>query len=362
MSAALASFSNRLVDATFPELTLVDPQLLNGRVHSYFAGVQHRLTNALVLEVNGTGSFGRRLVTTDLVNRDFTLATGRINPKLPDINYRSSEGFSNYNALTAVARYRSSRGALQLAYTWSHVIDNQSEAFTGDFSSLSPTYLIDKVFFNPSASFSRQFDPHADRGNSDFDQRHNLVLFSWWELPSPRVPKLARLLGGWQVSGLAGFRSGFPYNLIGPTNAMPGKGVVVNNRPDLINPSAAQVAQPVAGGQLLLSKPAFAPAGASALGTLGRNAFTGPGFYNVDFSVSRTIALRPLGEAARLNLRADAYNVLNHVNLGNPISNYGHPAFGIAQYGRSGIGSDFLAAAPLIETPRRLQVSVRVTF
>src|SRR6266436_1744545 len=90
----------------FPDLTLVDPHLKNGYAHSYFAGVQHRLGDNLTLEVNGLGTYGRRLITTDVVNRDFTLPSGRINPNLPDIAYRAAEGFSNYNALTAVARYR----------------------------------------------------------------------------------------------------------------------------------------------------------------------------------------------------------------------------------------------------------------
>ncbi len=52
-----------------PRLDLVDPDLRNGRVKSYFAGVQQRITDNLTLEVNGLGSYGRALITTDVINR-----------------------------------------------------------------------------------------------------------------------------------------------------------------------------------------------------------------------------------------------------------------------------------------------------
>ena len=127
---------------SFPNVTLVAPNLLNGRSSSYFAGIQHRVTNDFTIEVNGLGTYGRNLITTDIINREFTTADGnRVNPNLPDINYRANQGFSDYNALTVVARYRWSRGYLQGSYTWSHYIDNQSDPLTGDFFDLSFTNI-----------------------------------------------------------------------------------------------------------------------------------------------------------------------------------------------------------------------------
>ena len=58
--------------ATFPSLTLMDPKLRNGYAESFFLGVQHPIGDNLTLEVNGTGSVGHRLITTDIVNRQFT--------------------------------------------------------------------------------------------------------------------------------------------------------------------------------------------------------------------------------------------------------------------------------------------------
>src|SRR6202022_2900013 len=157
-------------------------------------GIQQRITGNLTLEVNGLGTYGRALITTDVINRSFSTLTGRYNPSLPDIAYRANQGFSDYNALTAVVRYRTSRGMVQGSYTWSHAIDNQSDPLIGDFFNLNFTSIQSTADSNGRSAFSVQFNPLADRGNSDFDQRHNLVLFSYWNLPTPFSASKARLL------------------------------------------------------------------------------------------------------------------------------------------------------------------------
>ena len=141
ISTVLATFPGQTLDSDFPSLTLVDPNLRNGYVKSYFAGVQQRLTDNFTLEIEGLGSYDSNLITTDIVNRDFSTPAGRYNPNLPDIAYRGNEGFSNYNALAAVVRYRTSRGMIQGSYTWSHTIDNQSDPLTGDFFNLTFTSI-----------------------------------------------------------------------------------------------------------------------------------------------------------------------------------------------------------------------------
>src|SRR5262245_36912262 len=96
---------------------------------SYFFGVQHQPSDSWYFEANGTGALGRRLITTDLVNRPFSLRpeeagpgnSGRYyNPALPVLAYRATQGSSNYHAFAALARYRSRRVHFQGSYTWSH--------------------------------------------------------------------------------------------------------------------------------------------------------------------------------------------------------------------------------------------------
>jgi len=351
----------------FPNVTLVAPGLSNGRTSSYFAGVQHRVTNDFTIEVNALGTYGRNLVTTDVINRQFTTPDGNsVNPNLPDINYRANQGFSNYNALTVVARYRWSRGYLQGSYTWSHYIDNQSDPLAGDFFDLSFTNITSGAGTGGQAAFTQQFNPKSDIGNSDYDQRHNLVVFSYWNLPTAlQGTKAGILFRGWIVSGLAAFRAGLPYTVIDNTSpVLAGSGVLINPRPNLIDPTGAVLSSPISipGGKQLLNPAAFAGV-SDAIGTLGRNSLIGPGLYNIDISLGRSFGLRWLGESGRLTLRADAFNFLNHANLNNPDPLLGDTStFGAASFGRLGDPSGFPAVSPLNETPREIQMLLRVEF
>jgi len=329
----LASLSPQAVSNDFPNLTLVNPGLRNGYAHSYFAGVQHRITDNFTVEVNGLGTYGRRLITTDIINRDFSVNRGignptSVNPDLPEISYRGNQGFSDYNALTAVVRYRTSRGVVQGSYTWSHTIDNQSDPLLGDFFNLDFASIQGGSGTTGHAAFTQQFNPNVDRGNSDFDQRQNLVIFSYWNLPAPFAgSKFATVFRGWVVSELAAFRSGLPYSVFGTSNAIPGQGQLLDNRANIVNPGQAVLANPVPvpGGERLLNYSAFSEAAPSVVGNSGRNAFIGPGFYSLDLSLARSFGLRRLGEGGRLTFRADAYNFLNHVNLGQPTTTVDSP-------------------------------------
>ena len=72
---------------------------------------------------------------------------------------------------------------MKVAYTWSHAIDNQSEPLAGEFFDLSFTRAAGGISGLGRAAFSRQFDSRGDRGNSDFDQTHNLTFTAIWEIP-----------------------------------------------------------------------------------------------------------------------------------------------------------------------------------
>jgi hypothetical protein len=356
----LSNFAGVALNSDFPDLTLMDPNLKNGRVLSYFLGIEHRFSSNLTLEVNGTGSYGRHLITTDIVNRDFSTLAGQFNNALPEIAYRSGQGFSDYNALASVLRYRSRRGMAQVTYTWSHAIDNQSEPLLGDFFNLDFTSIQTTAGSSGRAAFSEQFNPQADRGNSDFDQRQNLVLLSYWNVPAIfSGSKAGVVFRDWIASGLAAFRSGFPYTVFAASNVVTGGGEILNQRANLVNASDVHTDQPVPGGVLLLNAAAFANPAASVLGNVGRNSLIGPGFYNLDLSLARSFAVT---ERGRITLRASAFNVLNHANLNSPDSLLGSPTFGIATFGRQGVQSGFPAVAPLNETPRQMQLSLKFEF
>jgi hypothetical protein len=353
VASVLGSFAS-VPQTDFPNLTMFSPELRNGYAQNYFYGLQQQVRERWTIEVNGIGSVAHHLVTTDIVNREFTTQDfpGRLNANLPDISYRSGQGFSNYQGLTASARYHTERILFQAAYTWSHAIDNQSEPLAGDFFDLSFTSITSGTKGGAVATFSRQFDPLSDRGASDFDQRHNLVFFSAWSLP-------------WRLkfSQMAAFRAGFPYTVYSNSSDFPnaGDGLILNNRADRAAGVAAMAAN-IDGGRQILNPDAFAAPGASALGTTGRNAFRGPGLYNFDASLSRSFALPRLGEAGKATIRADAYNLLNHANLNNPDSTLGDANFGQALYGRVGRQTGFPASIPFTESARQVQVMLRIEW
>ena len=308
--------------------------------------MQQYVSKDFYIEVQGQGALGRHLISTDFVNRVAALShgsntLGRLNQSLAeDIYFRSNWVSSSYNALTALMRYQNRRSQTQLAYTWAHSIDNQSDPLQGNFDDLQAGRASNTDRGINRAGFTRQFQPGFDRANSDFDQRHNLVMFSIWDIGVRRRGRSSRLLlEDWQVSGIAGFRSGFPFNVISSNllQACPGSNVssytqILRNRPNLVpgvDPFFAH-RQPVPGGYQLLNPAAFCDPGADSVGTLGRNALTGPGFWNVDLSLSKSFRPRFLGESGAIRFRADFFNAFNHANLGNPDGLAGSLTFGQA--------------------------------
>ncbi len=369
VDSVLSAYEGRRFSGDFPRLTLFDPDLSNGYAQSLFVGVQRELTSNWSVEINHLASLGRKLITTDIVNRQFSVGRGgdnpqgRLNPELPDISYRAAQGASNYHALTAVGRYRSRRGFVQLAYSWSHTIDNQSDPLLGDFFDLTFIGSRAATGSRGTAAFSRQFDSAADRGSADFDQRHNLVFYSGWDVPALFSDSgVAPLFRNWRFAQVAAFRGGFPYSVFAPTRSLDRQGQILNQRADLLNPSAAEVDRVAAGGRQLLDTAAFSQPARGTLGNTGRNAFSGPGLYNVDLSISRVIPARWLGESGTVTLRADVFNVFNHANLNNPDALVGSSNFGFASYGRRGRDTGFPALTPLDETPRQIQLMLRFEF
>lgn len=320
LSQQLPRLEGQPVADGFPDITRIDPRLKDALVQTFFAGVETRV-GAVTAESAWTGALGRQLLVTDWVER----------ARKPRVRWRSNQGLSNYYGWQNSLRWRHQWGLLTATYTWSHVIDIQSDPLAGEFFDLSYA-RVTAAASTRRAQFAREGDSRGERGSADFDQRHNFTLSSYWQWR------------GWRFSQLAAIRSGFPYSV-----------TAGDQRAVLIGSAAADSA--VAGGRLLLNRDAFTSPGGTA-GT-ARNAFRGPGLASADVSIARTVEL---GERFRVTLRADFYNVLNRVNLSNPESDIFSPDFGVARYGRRGRDSGFPALRPLVETPREVQLMLRVEY
>ena len=260
---------------------------------NYNLNVQKSLGNAAVAQVGYVGSTSRKLsVMLDVNQIPGTLTDGNFAAQYPNfscsscsINQLNSVGTSNYNALQATLRMRSWHGfTSQFAYTWAHELDEVSE-YRGPLP-------LDSNFLK------------AEYGNGDFDTRNNFSAFFTYDIPGSSFgPKI--LTHGWQVSGLMTFHGGQPLSEI--------------------RPGLNQIANPFAGVSHAFSKGGvtwYNPAAYCSpsptclpntlLGTVARNAIYGPGFADVDLSVSKNI---PVTERVRVQLRAEMFNLFNRINL-----------------------------------------------
>jgi hypothetical protein len=350
---------------------LLQPDLRSAYVQSFFAGVRSTVRQGLAFEVNGLGSLGRKLITSDVINR-----RPRSSARFSDLYYRGNQGTSEYLGLSAVADYRRGGAVLRLSYTMSRMFDIQSEALEGDFFDLRPNPRSSVAL---ESTFARQYDSAAEWGLSNFDQRHNLTLLSVWDIPGLwGRPLHRRLTRNWTIAAMGAIRSGFPFTVIGQDASS----AILRNRADLVLPDAiagsgAGVCLPATPGfrlnpvcgVRLLNPEAFRVARTGELGDTVKNQFRGPGLFSLDLSLSRSFPMRMLGEAGRFLVRVDAFNVLNHVNLNNPaaiirpgIEAFGPDDFGIALYGREGRATGFPTLTPFTETPRQIQLLLRIEF
>ena len=361
VSAALAYYSTQTSVSDFPKLTAFQPRLRNGYAEQFFLGVRTEPAARWSIELNGTGSLGRRLIATDVINRNEL-----VNPALPAISYLGNQGLSDYYSLNVVTRWRPHYGFLQASYTWSHAIDLQSDPLAGglfnlDFVNIGPAPGESPTAPN-GAAFSTPGNSRGDRASADFDQRHTLVFYSYWQVPPAGSPLVRRILADWRFSQLAAVRSGFPYSVFTAISASTPDVVNAHARP--LSPGYALLAtpRPVTGGERLFDASAFCSDNACPNAPTGRNAFAGPGLIDLDVSVSRVLHPRWLGEAGGLTLRADGFNFLNHANLNPPGNIPGTSSYGVALFGTPRQSAGFPSLVPLAQTARQIQLMVRLSF
>jgi len=108
---------------------------------------------------------------------------------------------------------------------------------------------------------------------------------------------------------------------------------------------------------------AIAGATGTDLGNVGRNVLRGPRQTNVDFSVIKRF---PFGESRNIEFRAEFFNLFNHVNLANPISNFNAVLSSGGSIdtntGRIINPGDFGRVTSTSNNPRLIQVAVKINF
>jgi len=326
-------------NATLPSppygVLAANPDFSTPRVHTLNFNIQRELTQSTLLQVGYVASLGRDLpIFVDInqpVNGVRPLASQY--PTLGTINQYNTIAFSNYNSLQTALRQRLRKGlSVNFNYTWSHAIDDASDAKPNPENSF---YLIN------------------DKGSSKFDARHIVSGFVSYE--APQFAKFApRLTKGWQFNSLFTFSTGSPFNILAGTNV---SGTGENqDRVNLIGDPYANV--PVLTGTTAVqyfNPAAFGKPAAGTYGNLGRDALYGPGFGSADVSVFKRT---PITERISTEFRVEVFNVFNRTNWANPNVTFTSGSFGqltATKNGSSGAGLGF-------GEPRNTQLSLKVIF
>jgi hypothetical protein len=299
--------------------------LQNPRVHTYNANLQRELWWQTGVTVGYAGSRGKHLLRSGDVNlaqptgaldgRPFIAAgTPRMNTAFSTIELKSSDGDSWYNALILDVRRRWSQGvALQASYTLSKSEDTtQASTFFSDAT-------------NGTTSALPEFVPGYNRGPSDFDSRHVLVMNGTWELPlgRGRAGVAGAVLDGWRLSGIWTMRSGNPLTVFVQSNRSrsqwnPSRGPGIGqDRPDYApgyGPHNAVLGRP----DQWFDPNAFVLQPAGTFGNTGRGDFRGPNLRTLDMSLTRDFPWARLGPAGHLEFRVEMFNVLDRANFGIP--------------------------------------------
>ncbi|HEY1215720.1 MAG TPA: TonB-dependent receptor [Bryobacteraceae bacterium] len=246
-----------------------------------------------------------------------------------------SDGFdSNYNGVIAAIQHRMSNSfSLLTNYTWSHCIS------VGD----APGDVAGIVNQNP-------YYPRGDRANCGFDVRHifntSIVASSNFKSLNP----IARaVVNDWQLSPIIRILSGVPMDIMsGIDNSRNGQG---RDRPNYVPGIDVYTHNHIQRQANLayLNKAAFTQNSVGTFGNVGRNAFRGPKYYNLDLSLSRNFQLY---ERLKLQMRLEGFNVFNH------------PFFGTS--GGSGftttLSSGTFGNATAAYDPRIFQAAAKFTF
>jgi hypothetical protein len=285
--------------------------------YHYSLQTEYQLPFESVFTLGYNGSLTRHYLTQMNLNA-VAIARGiPINPKANRVGYFPNSANANYNALLATLRHSFAHGFnLQAQYTWAKSMDENSSPYEED---------------------PYPYDVHAAYGRSDYNVQNAFKLFGLWQPVFFHGNNLLeKTLGGWSLGGIWNVHTGFPFNPVYNTNGVyyqnsdygqlrpaavrGGAGSKANNAvfmgPTNLNYGGNATKYFIAPTYAL--GPAFPATAAAPIPGIHRNSLTGPGYNDVDASLSKNFGLpnnRVLGTNAVFEVRADAYNVFNKLNL-----------------------------------------------
>jgi hypothetical protein len=273
-------------------------------------GVQKEVVKNLLVEISYLGSYGTHLPLRYNINQP-TPGAGAIQGRRPydlwsTVTWLNDVGTSSYNALTVRAERRYANGfSFLTSLNYAKSLDQGTTASSGT----SPQ--------NP-------LDLRAEWGPSSYDARLRYIATFVDELPfgtgrkflSTANPAVRAIVSRWEITAILTLQTGSPFNV---TTSQDISNTGASNRP-------FQIGNPTAGAPHSLAEwfntAAFTninPAGAGiyAYGNTHRDNVYGPGLENTDAGIFRSFRIT---EHLHTQLRAEAFNALNHPSFANPSS------------------------------------------
>lgn len=309
-----------------PNFYTANSHIVNPKYAEWNLEVQHSLGTNNVVSVDYVGNHGwDELIYVNGMNAFANVPFRDLPGVAPDQRFGTviqltNAAISNYNGLIVSFTRRVTNGfTATVGYTYSRSFDDISNGGVDQYST------------NQSGDSLRfQVDPSNRRlnyGPSDYDFIHVVNLNYVWEVP---LFKKSRYLGGWTIAGVLFSRSGEPYSVVNtsvPTSLLgnyTATGALViadylgGSTPKCNNPDNA----------CLLASQFAGTKAQTDFGNLSRNRFRGPSYFDTDLSIKKNFAIR---EALSFIIGANAYNILNHPNFGNPDSSITSSTFGTIQ-------------------------------
>ncbi len=284
------------------------------------------LGHQLVASVGYQGSLSRHLIVQSQLYVNGFAAGEAQNPLVNNIDYYANTGHSTNNSLLLGLKHQMAHHFLfDAEFTWAKTMD------TG-----SGPYYQDPYPYRPDLAY----------GRSDFNYGKAVKLYGLWQpVFFHGNSVLEKIAGGWTVSGIYNFHTGFPFT---PVYNVPGGNLYYASsnyntlRPATYNNNAGHdhsnnafedgrpnvnfPAIPSGGTASPYFVNPIAPIGGSSgfatglptLPGVARNSFDGPGYQDLDATLTKSFGLPKapvLGESARFEIRADAFNLFNQTNL-----------------------------------------------
>jgi len=289
--------------------------------YHYSFDMQYQFPFQTIATLGYQGSESRHLLI-DLNYNAVAAAQGiPLNPAVNFLDFYANSGSGNYNAMIATLKHSLSHGFnVEAQYTWAKSMDENSGPYEED---------------------PYPYNSHAAYGRSDYNVPDAFKLFGLWQpvFFQGEHNWVEKVAGGWSLSGIFNWHTGFPFNplynantsgglyyngsgyaqlrpaaVIGGFGKNTGNSVFMQATNPNYNGNGTQFFAPptFANGPTF---PAIAPPPAPGI---QRNSLNGPGYNDADASLTKAFGFpnsRVLGERARLEFRADFYNLFNKINL-----------------------------------------------